>query len=762
MDERTLLAAAEAGDLLDCGEGLVDADVLRRLCRHNATSIDPRGIRLRNAVVAGELDLSGICVPFPLSFDDCRFDAGLRLTGAELHSLTITHSTLPGILANGVRVHQDLDLSGSDIRGAYPSNASTTRQAAVWLCESDIGGRLLCVDTTIDAGDQRAIHADRMHVGGTIRFIHAFRARGEVRLLGAQVDGSIDLTGAHLEQPHGLALDIADTVIGGSVHLIRSRKSGHPVVLGRIDAGTARISGRLMLRDVELTGPTGTVEDPYWRRGQRNTALSAPRLHVGGEVSFEGACVISGRLDLSSSDLGNVVLEQDCRLVAPGEVALNLTSAELRASLTLEPGVSIDGSLYLGGAHVAGNLVMSRTTWHKPLDRKLIGAQGARIDGDVQLVGMHADQGQLRFRGATVGRTFDAANAQLHNPDGETLSLHQAVVRGSVRLVAGFTSNGYVVLSRSLIEGRLDLRGGRFECPAPSARNPTGHAVEAVATTVRGGMYLDWAAATPSVDFTGATTTILADDPTNWPERFAISGFSYDRFAEPAAVDAGLAWDWHRRATWLDRQTVFDTGPYEQVARVFRQHGYAHEAERILIAQRGRAALIRPAHPIPLWRMMLRSAWLPINRSFGYGYRPWRALWMLISLLLLVLVTVNAPATRDAMRASDAQGDVYAPTGIVVTTTSSSATPSTFADRADVAPRADSCGDGQVRCFDSFFFAVDTVVPLVSLDQRATWYPDLHAPWGRFMEIWLYIATIFGWVLSSVFVLSFSRLVRNT
>lgn len=62
---------------------------------------------------------------------------------------------------------------------------------------------------------------------------------------------------------------------------------------------------------------------------------------------------------------------------------------------------------------------------------------------------------------------------------------------------------------------------------------------------------------------------------------------------------------------------------------------------------------------------------------------------------------------------------MYATTGILVTTTDARAADDTgFAGRASAGVRPDGCGDGQVRCFDAFFFAADTVVPLVSLEQR--------------------------------------------
>src|SRR4051795_1920631 len=136
----------------------------------------------------------------------------LQVSGATLQELTVLRCELPGLLGNGVDVRRDLNLSESTVTGALTTTASQSRAAAIWLCESHVGGRLLCVDTVIEPGDGRAIQADRMKVGGTVRLIHDFAAGGEVRLLRARIDGSIDLTGARLADDNGLALELADAV----------------------------------------------------------------------------------------------------------------------------------------------------------------------------------------------------------------------------------------------------------------------------------------------------------------------------------------------------------------------------------------------------------------------------------------------------------------------------------------------------------------------------------------------------------------------
>ena len=74
---------------------------------------------------------------------------------------------------------------------------------------------------------------------------------------------------------------------------------------------------------------------------------------------------------------------------------------------------------------------------------------------------------------------------------------------------------------------------------------------------------------------------------------------------------------------------------------------------------------------------------------------------------------------------------------------------------------AGACGNGEVICFNPLLYAIDTVIPLVSLDQRSTWHPDASAPDGTFMQWWLNAATVLSWLLSSIFVLSLAGLARS-
>ena len=266
-------------------------------------------------------------------------------------------------------------------------------------------------------------------------------------------------------------------------------------------------------------------------------------------------------------------------------------------------------------------------------------------------------------------------------------------------------------------------------------------------------MDLGWKTVSPSVNFTNAVTTFLAEDPAAWPERFTIAGLTYDRFERPQGAQPKRIWDQAARLGWLSRQTEFDSGPYEQAARVFRQHGYTREAEQILIAQRKYAR--RVGRSSARWPQRVIEA---VYATIGYGYRPSRVLWLLAALLVLVAVSLEVPASQATLRATNGNGDVYSTSGLLAT----SSVPAASSSMAhSTSPQADSCGDGEVRCFSPMLYAIDTVVPLISLDQRTTWYPDPNVPGGELMLWWLNLATMLGWLLSSIFVLSLARLSRS-
>ncbi|WP_433060049.1 hypothetical protein [Dactylosporangium sp. CS-033363] len=699
--------------------GSVDAALLRELCVNAAHRVDPRGLRLHGVRVRGRLDLAGVDVRFPLRFAGCAFDEAPDFTGGSVRALAITGATrLPGLFADGVHVRGDLDLSESSITGAHPGSGSRVT-AAVWLRGAEIGRRLLLDGAVVDGQGGRTLRADRARLGGSLRLTRGFVARGEIRATGARIGASFEVFDAHLQ-----ALDLSEATIGGGLMVIDSR------VDGQVTAGNVAVAGQVLIRDAILSG------------------FAAPRLSVAGPLTVEGAT--RGHLDLSYGDFTTVSVGGECRLDNSGGIALDLVGADVRSHVTLQPGTAVAGTVRLADARIGGNLTLAGVTLRDPMAGALIAADQASIGGEVLLDGLTADGGLLGFRGAVIGGAVNAARATVSNPGYPTVVLAQAVVRNSVRLWDGFTSTGFVVLNRCTIEGRLNLRRGSFTCPGPSA-DKSGHAIQAIGAVARGGAALVWEVAEPSVDFRNLTTTVLDDDPERWPARIEVSGMTYDWFGD-------LRWDRAARLAWLRRQAEYDAGPYEQLARVFRRHGYTADAEAILIERRDQARRAARRHRLSP-AGLLDAAY---GRLVGYGYRAERTAWLLLVLLIAVSASLYVPAVSGTLRAADPRGNTYAVDGRVATVDPAdpASTPVDAASSAQAA-KADPCGDGQVRCFNPVLYAVDTVVPLISLGQRTTWYPSPHTRYGRLTEWWLNLATLAGWLLSTMYVLSFTKLARS-
>jgi hypothetical protein len=761
IDEAELLAALRSGEPVNGSQPddggaagvkrAVQAALLRRCCHELKDQVDPRGLRLRNAVITGRLDLAGLSVPFPLRFDGCEFDSAPVVEGADLFELALTGCPrLPGLLGNGLRLRRDLDLSGSRVAGAHRTSASTSKTAAIWLCEAEIGGRLLCVGTTVDGLGGRSIQADRIRVAGGIRLIHQFRASGEVRLMGSRLGGSIDLIGAHLESSHGPALNTEDATIEGSVFLMDDAAGRRSLIRGRLDMASTRITGQFLIRkatiEVQAGRPAGSA---YESALVQDLAISAPRLSVGAELVLAGECEVTGGIDLSMADVSRFVIGAGCALRAPGRTALDLTNAEIRAFLRLDKDAEIEGAVRLAGAVSHGTLALHGHL-SKPEGETLVSASAMTVEGNVYLDDLRAEGGSVAFTGARLGG-LNARRTRIDNAGGYTLWFSQAIVNGSVLLTDGFASTGLVALNQAAIEGRLHVTGATFDCPRPSAVNGAGHAIEAIAATVHGNVDLGWAAVSPSVDFTDLTTSSLADDPATWPERFTIAGMTYDRLERPQGAPPGTAWDQAARTRWLGRQAAFDSGPYEQAAAVFRRHGYAREAEQILIARSKHAR--RARRPVARWPERAGNA---VYAVIGYGYRPERVLWMLAGLLIVTAATLTLPAAQATLRANNGNGQVYTTAGPLPAAAGQQGA------QAGGSPAPDVCGGGQVRCFSPVLYAIDTVVPLISLDQRVTWYPDPRVRYGELMLWWLNLGTILGWLLSSIFVLSLARFSRSS
>ncbi|HWS37513.1 MAG TPA: hypothetical protein VN408_32880 [Actinoplanes sp.] len=648
------------------------------------------------------------------------------------------------------RSHRGLDCAGAEIAAADVRTALLSTESGLWIRAARITGRLdlrTCTVpvplrfTSCDFTDPVDVEGAALHeliITGdataarpaVLPGLHASGTRinrdlnlsgmvitGELRLPAARLGGSLDVTGAELTPADGHALDLAESTIGGSL-LLNSPGTGRRCRIGgRIDMSNATIRGALLIRDADLT------------------TLQAPRLTVHGTFRVDGETVIRGGILMPGAQLdGGMRLSG--ALWNPGGTALDLNQAVLGGFLNAR-GLSIEGVVRLNSARINGLLCLDHTTLTKPRRDRCVSAVNLTVTGDAQLRGLSAVGGSLTFRGASIAGVFDAQDAYVSNPGGPTVSLHMAQVTGNVRLCGRFQSIGRVVLTRAVIGGRLRADGATLTWKGdPGART---NAIDVNSAVIRGGVNLGWQVTAGAVNFTGASTSYLADRPDqDWPADSYVSGFTYERF-EAAAWHGEAVWDATARIAWLSRMTRYDPRAWEQLAAVLRAAGDVDGAETVLIAQRRQARRLRTGRRRLFDRLQ--------DTTVRYGFRPQRALYLLVALIAAVTAGLSLPAVQAQMRATDQNALVFTPAG---------AQP-----LPDEHLPPGECGNGKVRCLSPFFYAVDTVVPLIDLHQRSTWYPVAERN-GVLLEWLLNLCTILGWIASTVFAVSFTRLGRAT
>ncbi|MEV2250392.1 membrane-associated oxidoreductase [Streptomyces sp. NPDC050147] len=265
-------------------ERTVRAEVLRALLLNGPTRDgEIAGLKLTGARITGQLDLRYGTVEHPLRLRSCYFEDTPDLYGAQVRTLVLSDSVLPGLSAATLRVDLVLRitccritgpvrLAGAQIAGAFFANGAelgtppapdeppapdpaAAAEAVLQLNHADIGtdvwavglvahgqirlngatvgGQVNLDDAELSAPGEIALHAETLSVGTDLR-AKRLRLHGTLNLSGARIPRHANLAYARLSQPGGSALRASSCVIGelwlreaapiqGTVNLRRSQ-----------------------------------------------------------------------------------------------------------------------------------------------------------------------------------------------------------------------------------------------------------------------------------------------------------------------------------------------------------------------------------------------------------------------------------------------------------------------------------------------------------------------------------------------------------
>ena len=293
--------------------------------------------------------------------------------------------------------------------------------------------------------------------------------------------------------------------------------------------------------------PAGNFHNPGGK------ALNTENVETKASMLLRNGFESDGEVRLLGAKIGGQLLCFGGTFRNPGGCALDAENIETRTNMFLDGGFEADGAVNLQGAKIGGQF-RSDGIFHNP-GGHVLNAENIKTGTNMLLNGEF--EGTVDLRGAKIGGQF-RSDGIFHNPGGSALNAENSKIGTDISFRDGFRAAGMVVLDSAHIGRQLDLRGGIFQ---------------------------------NELDLEHATACKLADDKHSWPAQnmLFLDGFTYEEITYDSPAS------WQDRVAWLALQEKFTSGPYEQLARVYREQGDVRSARKVLIRYRRQITSARRA-----------------------------------------------------------------------------------------------------------------------------------------------------------------------
>ena len=695
---------------------------------------DKRSIRgavitLRGAWILGALDLLHANIPYALNLNCCRFVGPVVMLHAGCGALYLKGSHLAkGLAADGITTK-----GGVNLRDGFSA------EGEVRLLGANVGGSLFCGGGRFNNPKGNALIADRLTTQGDVNLGDGFSAEGEVRLLGANVGGGLSCGGGRFHNLEGYALN-ADGITTKRVVNLRDGFSAE---------GEVRLLGANVGGDLSCAG--GSFHNP------KGKALIADRVTVKGGVFLSSGFSAEGEVRLPGANVGGGLFCEGGRFHNLEGRALNADGIKTKGGVNLREGFFAEGEVRLPGANVGGNLSCKGGRFYNPKGRALI-ADGVTVKGGVFLssglsaegkVRLFSAEGEVRLLGANVGGHLSCEGGEFHNPKGKALSADGITTEGHVNLHDNFSAEGEVRLLGANIGGRLSCEGGRFH-------NLEGCALNVESAIINGGFIWREISGGGRVELGYAKIGVFADDADSCkPFEVVLDGFTYDQIVGPTDAKSRIEW-LAKRPGWKS----FSPLPYEQAAKVLRSMGkdidaWDIEREKRRLEREERNS--KNALKVPLWRRLWGRG---IDALTDFVYRPWKTLGAAVLVVVAGACLFNF--ANDNGRMVPHQPVVLANAEYREATNSPCAEFKCPPEKRPTELVKRLFPDYPE--FNALVYSADVFIPFFALHQEPYWYPKSREMDGWFfrwfMPFWYWLEIGAGWVLTSLFLLSITGLLR--
>jgi hypothetical protein len=736
-----------------------------------STGLPIARLEIEGASIVDVLDLEGLNIGrLLLSFVACDFRDKINLCDATILGFDMVGGTATEIFAdrlsaNALRLHA--------VHGTRPVKGP--KLAKLRLCGAEIGGNLDLRGCTLEGvadsdGHVLPLCADGITVRGHVLLSDGFNAKGEIRLNGCRIHRNLDCSGATLRNPNGYSLSAAGGHVSGSLRLRRRKSITYPERADFVSQGTLRLEGAKIDGDLDCRAgtfwATAFLPDRIASKKKPSKddtyAISADGLKVGADVLLTKATA-HGTISLIGAHVGS---DFDCKKAVfdfPGEEPLVADAITVVGS-TFLINTNTNGLLRFVQANLKQGLYIQNATFDTTKGCKWwTDNEAAKIDLGGPACGLYAPDAQVggEVRWERIGK--------ISNREPQP-NLFWLFVSGSKFSCIADDQESWQQLDRfdvtgcdydsiwGLTDEEVSWRLGQLDRQYAKI-NSKSRCPDAVLSLERmrrwlrnklvkrfkPQLYIQLAKTFRAAGYEAAARSILTRLERN-KTRYSDEINSKSRY--PGAV---LSLERMRR--WLRElyplgNTDFDElvkrfkpQPYIQLATTFRAAGFEAAARRTLTRlERNKTRYSDIRSFLRLWRWML-------DVLMRYGYSPFRPV-----LILLTWAAVSAAVFHNAHEQKqivatreNRSSDAYDQKQIVASRENQSS------------PTASNQDPDPITAFNAIVYAVDTLVPIVDLNQKKNWtFKSLSAS-----DILLIFNTFFGWLMTTVFAAGVAGLLRT-
>ena len=339
--------------------------------------VHEHGVQLVGAWIEGMLDMAAAKVPSGLVIWACHFDIIPVFRGAKIAgTLNLGVCKFPGLNGDGLVCEGNLFLR--------PDAIAT---GEVRLLGAQIGGDLDCSGAKFDGKDGAALTADGAVIQGSAFFEQDFTATGGVRLPGVRIGVNLACKGAKFDGKNGDALMADGAVIKGNVFLNES------YTMGAVRLHGANIDGGLVCRGAEFDGKDGD-------------ALSADGAVIQGGVFLDREFSATGKVRLVRIQIGGSLECRNAKFDGKNGDALSANGAVIKGSVFLNEGFTATGKVQLKNTRIGENLECINAKFNGREGNALL-AEGMVVEGTFTFRDLILPVNGISLASSQVGRLMD-------------------------------------------------------------------------------------------------------------------------------------------------------------------------------------------------------------------------------------------------------------------------------------------------------------------------------------------------------------------